>query len=174
MFKRLSAAFSWLWRGIDPAGLGVQLVLTLGALALAGSAITRGAPEWLAPTALILGNGLGAIAHARWAVGNRALPSSVKHTFLVRAEALTLTLSALVIEGIRALAGPLAAEMVTLAGSARLAFGIAAAAIVGHAVLMAPAWFADRELTGDTDARIQIPRRPPRLRLRSRSGPPDA
>jgi hypothetical protein len=172
---RIAAAFSWLRRGIDPAGLAAQLLLTLGALALAGWGIAHhGMPKWVAPTAFIIGNGLGAIMHARWAVAERSLPAGAKQTFLVRAEALTLMLSILLIEGVGALPGLLGAQVVTIAASARLAFGIAAAFIVGHALLEAPAWFASRELTGDPEARVQIPRRPPRLRLRSRSGSPNA
>ena len=174
MLKRLAAAFSWLWRGIDPAGLGVQLVLTLGALAVAGWGISEhGMASWVAPAAFILGNGVGAILHARWAAADRSLSANVKRTFLVRSEGLTLALSALLIEGVRALPLALSPDVANIAASARLAFGIAGAYIAGHAATMAPSWFADRELTGDPDARVQIPRRTPRLRLR-RSNPPDA
>jgi hypothetical protein len=175
LLKRIAAAWSWLWRGIDPAGLGMQIVLTLGALGSAGWMITQlGAPRWIAPIAFIIGNGLGAYIHARWAVAERSLARRVANTLLLRAEGVTLLLCAILIEGVRALPLTLTPELVTAVSSARLAFGVAAGYIVTHALVNAPHWLANRTLADDSDARIRVPRRPPRMRLRSPSGPPDA
>lgn len=160
-----ASLLSWLWCGLDPAGLAIQVVLMLGALAVAGSAISYGSPEWLAPAALIGASALGSLVHASWAATDAPLPTSVRNTFHVRTEGLTLALSALILEGVRGLAPTSAPELVRLAASARLAFGIAATVVVAHALISAPAWLANRGLAGDPEARIQVPRRPPRLRL---------
>jgi hypothetical protein len=170
VLKRLATAWSWLWRGIDPAGLGVQIVLTLGGLGLAGWMMTQlGAPQWIAPTALIVGNGLGAYVHARWAAGERSLPRSVARTLLLRAEGVTLALCVVLIEGLRALPIALAPEIASAVLSARVAFGVAAGYIATHAIIAAPGWLASRSLADDSETRIRVPRRAPRLRLRSPS-----
>ena len=168
--KRLASAFSWLWCGIDPAGLAIQLVLMLGTLAVAGSAITyHGSPQWLASAGLIAASVLGGSVHAKWAASDAPLPAGVRSTFHVRTEWLTLALSALILEGAGSLAPTLAPELVRIAASARFAFGIAAAFVVIHALMTAPAWLADHEIAADLEPRIQIPRRPPRLRHRHSS-----
>ena len=175
MLKRFAAALSCLWEGIDPAGLGVQITLTLVALGGAGWMITaRAASEWVAGAAFILGNTLGARLHLGWARAERPLPRWAAKTFLVRSEALTVIVCAGIIEGLRALPVPLAPELTAALASARLAFGIAAAFVATHTLVAAPGWLADRSLADDPEARVRVPQRPPRLRLRVRSTPPDA
>lgn len=137
----------------------------IGTLAIAGSVITHhGGPEWLAPVALIAASVLGALVHEAWAETDAPLPATVRRTFHVRTEALTLALTTIVLGGVRGLAPTLAPELVHVTALARLAFGIAAAFVVAHALITASAWFVEHELPGDLEARIRTPRRPPRLR----------
>jgi len=137
----------------------------IGTLAVAGSVITHhGGPEWLAPVALIAASVLGGLVHEAWAETDAPLPATVRRTFHVRTEALTLALTAIVLGGVRGLAPTLAPELVHIAALARLAFGIAAAFVVAHALITASVWFVEHELPGDLEACIQTPRRSPRLR----------
>ena len=175
MLKRIGAWFSSLGRGIDPAGLGVQVVLTLGALVAAGwSIIVHATPHWVAPAAFLLGNGLGFNIHARWAVAERPLPRAVARTFAVRTEGLTFLISAGVIESLRAVSQGLFPELAAAVSAARLALGVAVVYLTVHAVMSAPVSWSDQARLDDEEARVRVPQRPPRLRLRSRSTTPDA